>query len=76
MDNLRGAKFFPPLDLTPDCHQLMMDPSDHPKTAFNTHILKHEWKVFPMGLTNAPAVFQNSIHRIFSAYLNRCIVSI
>jgi hypothetical protein len=42
MDNLSGAKFFFSLDLTSGYHQLMLDPSDHPKTALNTHIGKNE----------------------------------
>jgi hypothetical protein len=73
MDNLSGAKFFSSLDLTSGYHQLLLDPSDHPKTAFTPHIGKYEWKVLPMGLTNAPAVFQNTMHRIFGPCLNKFI---
>jgi hypothetical protein len=53
-----GAKFFSSLDLTSGYHQLVLRDSDQPKTAFNTHIGKHEYKMLPMGLTNAPAVFR------------------
>jgi hypothetical protein len=71
MDNLAGANYFSSLDLTSGYHQLVLQPSDRPKTAFNTHIGKYEWKVLPMGLTNAPAVFQNVMHRIFGRHLNK-----
>jgi hypothetical protein len=73
MDNLGAAKYFSSLDLTAGYHQLVLPPSDRPKTAFNTHIGKYEWRVLPMGLTNAPAVFQNTMHRIFRPYLNQFV---
>jgi hypothetical protein len=41
MDNLSGAKYFFALDLTSGYHQLALQPSDIPKTAFNTHIGKY-----------------------------------
>ena len=47
MDNLSGAKYFSALDFTSGYHQLSLQPSDVPKTAFNTHIGKYEWKVLP-----------------------------
>ena len=57
LDNLAGAKYFSSLDLTSGYHQLVLQEADRPKTAFNTHIGKFEYKVLPMGLSNAPAVF-------------------
>lgn len=73
MDNLSGAKYFSSLDLTSGYHQLRLRGTDVEKTAFNTHIGKFEWKVLPFGLTNAPAVFQTAMHRIFGSYLNRFV---
>ena len=71
MDNLATAKFFSSMDLTAGYHQLVLHADDVPKTAFNTHVGKYEWKVLPMGLTNAPAVFQSAMNRIFAPYLNK-----
>ena len=73
MDNLSGAKYFSSLDLTSGYHQLVLRESDRPKTAFNTHIGKYEYKVLPKGLSNAPAVFQSATNQIFGGLLNRCV---
>ena len=71
MDNLSGAKYFSSLDLTSGYHQLGLHEKDWPKTAFNTHIGKFEWRVMPFGLTNAPAMFQTAMNRIFGQHLNK-----
>ena len=42
LDNLSGAKYFSTLDLAAGYHQLKLQPSDVPKTAFNTHFGKFE----------------------------------
>ena len=73
MDNLAGAKVFSSLDLTSGYHQLVLHPSDIEKTAFNTPQGKYEWKVLPMGLCNAPAVFQSTMNRIFGPYMNKFV---
>lgn len=73
MDNLGGAKYFSSLDLTSGYHQLGLHKQDWPKTAFNTHIGKFEWRVLPFGLTNAPAVFQTAMNRVFGPHLNRFV---
>ena len=39
----------------------------------NTHIGKYECKVLPMGLCNAPAVFQSAMNQTFGGLLNRCV---
>jgi hypothetical protein len=73
MDNLGGAKYFSSLDLTSGYNQFKLVESDVPKTAFNTHIGKYEWKVLPMGLTNAPAVFQAQMNQMLGPHLNRFV---
>ena len=73
MDTLSGAKVFSAMDMTSGYNQFMLSPSDIPKTAFNTHIGKYEWKVLPMGLSNAPAVFQAEMNRAFGPHLNKFV---
>ena len=73
LDNLAGAKYFSALDLTAGYHQLRLCDDDIPKTAFNTHIGKFEWKVLPMGLSNAPSVFQAVMNKIFGPHLNKFV---
>jgi AcrR family transcriptional regulator len=74
LDNLSGARYFSSLDLTSGYHQLRLPASDIPKTAFNTHFGKFEWRVLPMGLSKAPAVFQSVMNRLFSKYLNKNVL--
>jgi hypothetical protein len=37
----------------------------HAMTALNTHIGKYAWKSLPRGLSNAPAVLQAEMNRLF-----------
>ena len=73
MDTLSGARCFSALDLTDGYYQLALQPEDVPKTAFNTHIGKYEWKVLPMGLKNAPSVFQAVMNQLFAPLLHKCV---
>jgi hypothetical protein len=63
-NNKRNAKGY---------HQLRLNPSDVPRTAFNTHLGNFEWQVMPMGLSNAPAVFQSVMNRLFAPLLNKFV---
>ena len=44
------------------------------KTAFTTRYGLYEWRVLPMGLTNAPATFQQTMNRLFADVLDRYVV--
>jgi hypothetical protein len=72
-DTLSGAKYFSALDLTPGYNQFLLASSDVPKTALNTHIGECEWKVHPMGLSNAPAVFQAETNQFLGPHPNKCV---
>lgn len=70
LDKIQGAKFFSSLDLLSGYHQLALQPTDIPKTAFKTHVGLYEYRVLSFGLTNAPSVFQSVMNKVFSNHPN------
>jgi hypothetical protein len=73
-DQMKGASVFLKIDLRSGYHQLKIQESDIPKTAFHTRYGLYEYTVMSFGLTNAPPYFMYLMNKVFMEYLDKFIV--
>ena len=70
LDRLSQAKYFTAIDLQSMYHQLRIKKEDRPKTAFVTRYGTFEFNVVSFGFTNAPALAQRYMNKLFHKYLD------
>jgi hypothetical protein len=73
-DLMKGASIFSKIDLRSGYHQLKIQQSDIPKTAFRTQYGLYEYTVMSFGLANALAYFMYFMNKVFMKYLDRFVV--
>jgi hypothetical protein len=72
---LANARIFSSIDFAQGYFQIKMDPGSMANTAFATEHDFFEYKVMPMGLTNACATFQRGMYKVLDGYLGIfCVV--
>ena len=73
-DQLQGSRVYYKIDLRLRYHQLRVQESNVPKTAFRTRYGHYEFLVMSFGLTNALVAFMDLMNQVFHPYLDRFVI--
>jgi hypothetical protein len=65
INRIQGSKYFSKFDLKTGFWQVKMEEESIPWTAFTCPQGHYEWLVMPLGLKNAPALFQRKMQNFF-----------
>jgi hypothetical protein len=74
LDELGKALWFSKLDLRSGLHQILLQPGEAFKTAFQTHFGQFEFRVMPFGLTRAPRTFQEAMNSTLTPLLQKFVL--
>ena len=66
INRIQGSRYFSKFDLKAGFWQVKMAEESIPWTAFTCPQGHYEWLVMPLGLKNAPALFQRKMQNIFN----------
>jgi hypothetical protein len=73
-DQTKGASLFSKIDLISGYHQLKIQESDIPQTAFRPRYGLYEYIMMSFGLRNAPAYFMYLMNKVFMEYMDIFVV--
>lgn len=73
LDGFAGAEVFSTLDLAAGFHQIVLREESRHLTAFRTDQGLYEYNVMPMGLANAPAMFQKAMNDMLRPFMNKFV---
>jgi hypothetical protein len=74
LDELHGSCWFSSLDLRVGFYQILLQPGEEFKTAFQTHIGHFEFRVMAFGLTGAPGTFQKAMNTTLASVLRKFVL--
>lgn len=74
MDELANSKWFSTLDLRAGFHQILLQPGEEFKMAFQTHLGQYEFRVMAFGLTGAPGTFQAAMNNTLAPGLRHFVL--
>jgi hypothetical protein len=74
-DRVQGTKLFTKIDLKAGYNLIRIRASNEWKTAFRTRYRLYEYLVIPLGIADAPALFQNMINEIFKNMIDLGVVA-
>ena len=72
LEHVGKSRVISKIDLTKGYYQVPVHPEDIPKTAFICHQGKFEFLRMPLGVRNAPAVFQELMQKLFRGCREFC----
>ncbi|KAK3563211.1 hypothetical protein QTP86_018263 [Hemibagrus guttatus] len=74
LERWSGATVFTKLDLRSSYNLIRIREGDEWKTAFVTPTAHYEYLAMPYGLVNAPAVFQDFMHKVLRDFLHKFVL--